>query len=50
MKTEKKPKKPKTYRGSPFEVRTWCEDCIGEKRHCPYDGKHPDEKVDEGKV
>lgn len=36
-----KPKKPKTYDGSPFEVRRWCQDCIGEARHCHYNGKHP---------
>jgi hypothetical protein len=36
-----KPKKPKTYGGSTFEVRKWCQDCIGELRHCPYSGKHP---------
>jgi hypothetical protein len=42
----KKAKKPKTYGNSPFEVRKWCQDCIGELKHCPYKGKHP--KTSEG--
>lgn len=26
---------PKTYGGSPFEVREWCQDHITEARFCP---------------
>lgn len=36
-----KAKTKKAKQEKAFPDRVWCQDCIGEKRHCPWDGKHP---------